>query len=129
MKRTHAQGRGHGDSEGSRLGDLQKVVNQFFDVGQKDTATAREIAAWLIDRGLWQPQRGDLIERCAREVARAMREEYITDPQGRHVRAKHAARIERDGEQAALWADIRNAKREHMEIAFQQRRQQALRYE
>ena len=53
-----------------------------------------------------------------------MREEYITDPQGRTVRAKHVARVERSGEQIALWADIRTANRQHMEIAFQQRRQQ-----
>jgi hypothetical protein len=49
-----------------------------------------------------------------------MREEYIVDPQGRTIRAKHAARVE----QAVLWGDIRTAPRAHMEIAFKQRRQQ-----
>ena len=49
-----------------------------------------------------------------------MREEYITDPQGRTVRAKHVACYE----QVPLWGDIRTAPREHMEMAFQQRRQQ-----
>ncbi|HUT73485.1 MAG TPA: hypothetical protein VM221_01470 [Armatimonadota bacterium] len=53
-----------------------------------------------------------------------MREQYVTDPQGRSVRAKHVARVNRNGEQLPLWADIRSASREHMEIAFQQRRQQ-----
>jgi hypothetical protein len=53
-----------------------------------------------------------------------MREEYITDPQGRTVRAKHAARTGREGEQGVFWADIRTPPRQHMEIAFQQRRQQ-----
>lgn len=57
---------------------------------------------------------------CAEQLARAMREEYIVDPQGRRVRAKHAARIK----QAVLWDDIRTASREHMQIALQQRRQQ-----
>lgn len=52
-----------------------------------------------------------------------MREEYFTDPQGREVRAKHAVKIERDGEQTALWDDMRTAAREYLEIAFQQRRQ------
>lgn len=56
-------------------------------------------------------------------LSRAMREEYIKDPQGRVVRAKHAARIEREGEQLMLWADIRSADRTHMEIALKQRRQ------
>jgi len=53
-----------------------------------------------------------------------MREEYVTDPQGRRVRAKHVAIIEQNGEQMAFWADIRNAPREHMQLSFQQRRHQ-----
>jgi hypothetical protein len=53
-----------------------------------------------------------------------MREEYITDPQGRKVRAKHAARIDQEGEQLVLWADIRTASRSYMETAFKQRRNQ-----
>ena len=51
-----------------------------------------------------------------------MREEYTTDPQGRRVRLKHMAVMERGGEQIPLWADMRTATREHMEVAFQQRR-------
>jgi hypothetical protein len=51
-----------------------------------------------------------------------MREEYITDQQGRRVRAKHVARIDRDGKQAMLWDDIRTADRQHMESALQHRR-------
>ena len=53
-----------------------------------------------------------------------MREEYITDPQGRRIRAKHAAKRERDGRQGVFWEDMRTASHEHMEVAFQQRRQQ-----
>jgi hypothetical protein len=53
-----------------------------------------------------------------------MREEHFTDAEGHVIRAKHVARIERAGEQIALWADIRSASREHMQMAFQQRRQQ-----
>ena len=103
---------------------LQGIVNQFVDSGEKWPATRREIAAWAIRNHLWEPQRSDLIGQCAEQLARAMREEYITDPQGRAVRAKHAARITESGEQLVLWADIRNARPEHMLVAFQQRRQQ-----
>ena len=67
-----------------------------------------------------------MISRCAEELARAMREEYIVDPQGRTVRAKHVARTESNGRQIPLWADIRTANRAHMHLAFQQRRQQIL---
>lgn len=74
--------------------------------------------------GQWRPHPTLLVNQAAEEISRAMREEYIRDPQGRTIRAKHAARIERAGEQAVFWADIRTASREHMQIAFQQRRQQ-----
>ena len=54
-----------------------------------------------------------------------MREEFITDKQGRRVRAKHVARMPGiDGEQAFLWDDIRTASREHMLISAQTERQQ-----
>ncbi len=55
-----------------------------------------------------------------------MREEYLTDPQGRRVRSKHMARYGEGPTQVPLWEDIRTASREHMGIAFQQRRQQIL---
>ncbi len=103
---------------------LQEIVRKYRDAGEEWPTTSKHIAAWAINHGLWQPQRMLLISKCAEEMSKAMREEYIVDPQGRSVRAKHAARVERDGEQMVLWDDIRSASREHMGIAFQQRRQQ-----
>lgn len=107
---------------------LQRIVNDYIEAGQTWPASSREIAAWAIRNGKWQPQPSTIIDQCASRLARAMREEYLVDPQGRTIRAKHAARMERNGEQIPLWADIRDPdlSREHMQIAFQQRRQQVL---
>lgn len=102
---------------------LQRVVRQYQQAGEPWPASARDIARWAIDQGLWKPQPKDLVGRCAEEISRAMAEEYIRDAQGRMVRAKHAARILIDGEQQTLWADIRTAELEHMRTAFAQRRQ------
>lgn len=55
-----------------------------------------------------------------------MREEYFVDPRGRTVRAKHAARVVQNGEQLVLWEDLLTASPKHIEIAFQQRRQQVV---
>jgi len=101
---------------------MQKIVQQYIDAEEKWPATAREIAAWAVANGHWQPQPSAVISQCATDISRAMREEYIKDPQGRDVRAKHAARLE--GEQGVLWADMRTASPEHMKIALQQRRRQ-----
>jgi hypothetical protein len=103
---------------------LQRIIRRYEETGNPLPATAHEIATWAIEQNLWEPQRSTLLNRCAEEIARAMREEHITDPQGRRVRVKHVAMIEKNGKQAAFWADMRRAPREHMEIAFQQRRQQ-----
>lgn len=103
---------------------LQRVVRMYEESGEEVPATANQMAAWAISKGLWSPQPATVIAQCAEQLARAMREEYVTDPQGRRVRAKHVAVIERNGEQLALWTDVRNASREHMQISFQQRRQQ-----
>jgi len=99
---------------------LQSLVTKYIEAGEIWPATSHELAAWALKNKLWAPQKNEVINICAEQLARAMREEYIVDPQGRKVRAKHAARIK----QAVLWDDIRTASREHMQIALQQRRQQ-----
>lgn len=99
---------------------LQNIVRQYRDAGEDWPATTRQISAWGIRRKLWTPHPDSMVSQLAEQLSRAMREEYIVDDQGRTVRAKHAARVN----QTVLWADIRTAPREHMEIAFQQRRQQ-----
>jgi hypothetical protein len=104
---------------------LREIADGYFSA-HDGTASSRDIAAWAIRSGKWQPQPGSLIHQCAEELSRAMREDYITDPQGRTVRAKHAARVKENGQQTTLWADIRSASHSHMERAFAQRRKQIL---
>ena len=105
---------------------LRRIVKEYIRAGMEWPASTRQIASWAIDKGLWKPQASAFVDQCAEVLARAMREEYIIDPQGRTVRVKHVARTKRGGAQLSLWADIRTAPREHMEIAFQQRRQQVV---
>jgi hypothetical protein len=105
---------------------LQKIVSEYRAAGQPWPATSHEMAVWAIAGGKWHPQHGAMVRKCAEEISDAMREEYFTDPQGRRVRTKHVARIGDGSTQIPLWADIRTATRTHMEVAFQQRRQQIL---
>ncbi|MFH1220009.1 MAG: hypothetical protein V1694_06105 [Candidatus Eisenbacteria bacterium] len=103
---------------------MQEIANRFIESNGGRAASAHEIAKWAIDKGFWKPHPSSALNQCATEISEALRQEYILDPQGRTVRAKHAARILCDGEQQVLWADIRSADRPHMEIAFKQRRKQ-----
>ena len=101
---------------------LQKIVADYRKAGMAGPAPAKAIAEWAVQEGRWQLPPAAVTQRCAEDISRAMREEYMTDPQGRRVRVKHPVTRTIDGEQYVLWDDIRTAPRTHMQMAFQQRR-------
>ena len=101
-----------------------KIEQAYVADGHPYPVNLREMARWAIERGLWMPQESLLVTQLASELAEAMREEHIVDPQGRSVRAKHAVRRDDGGKQISMWADIRTAPREYMAVAFAQRRRQ-----
>lgn len=104
--------------------NLQRIANEYIASTGNETFTTREIAEWAINSGLWKPQPGKLISQCSEDIAKALREEFFTDPLGRRVRVKHVVTRRRNGQQTCLWTDIKTASREHMEISFKQRRRQ-----
>lgn len=103
---------------------LQDIVNRYRSEKRPWPTTARNMAVWAINNKLWSMRESQIINRCADDLAKAMRDEYITDPQGRRVRAKHAAKVQINEKQMMLWDDIRTADRKFMDIALQQRRKQ-----
>jgi len=108
----------------SLLEQNQRIVKEYRDSGEPWPAGSTQIARWAIDRQLWQIHPGAVVRQCADQIATAMREEFITDPQGRKVRLLHAAPYSKNGRQYLLWDDMRSASHKHMRLAFQQRRQQ-----
>ena len=105
---------------------LQSIWRQYEDAGKPMPATAKEVAAWAISTGLWQPRPADVMSRCADDLARAAREEYRTDAKGRQYRARHPAKMMKDGQLRFEWADIDSAPRDHMQRAFSLRRRQVV---
>ena len=103
---------------------LQEIVRKYKADGNEWPATTREIAQWAIDNKLWVPQPSAIVGQCADQLGRAMRDEFIMDPQGRKVRALHAAVFGSGPEQHSFWDDIRTATPKFMEVAFQGRRRQ-----
>ncbi|MCV0424682.1 MAG: hypothetical protein K5905_04360 [Roseibium sp.] len=103
---------------------MQKIVSEYRVAGQPWPASSKAIAAWAISTDRWQLGEEAAVKKCAEDISRAMREEYTTDPKGRRVRLKHSATVLKGGEQYVLWDDIRTAPRSHMQMAFQQRRNQ-----
>jgi hypothetical protein len=105
---------------------MQQIVNQYRLGGGSWPATAREIAEWAMRTKRWQLPPSAAVQVCTRDIAEAMREEYITDANGHRVRVKHPISIRRGGEQTTIWDDMRTAPRRHMEMAFAQRRNQII---
>jgi hypothetical protein len=106
---------------------LLRVVKEYREAGQRWPASKTDIARWGYRQGKLQPHPSAIIKQYAEDIGRAMREEFITDPQGRRVRVKHAAPYESAGETEFLWDDMRSTHpgtREHMARSFQHRRQQ-----
>lgn len=105
---------------------MQDAIREYRGSGGTWPASAKTIARWMIANRKWERHGTSLVKICARDVARAMREDYYTDPQGRRVRLNHAARfpIPDSDTQETLWGDIRTEPRPFMQRAFSNRRMQ-----
>lgn len=104
---------------------MQQIIRKYRESGKPWPTTSIEIAQWAIHKKLWDIHPSKIVRQCADQLAQAMRDEFISDPQGRRIRAKHVAPFpKKDGGSELLWDDIRTASRQHMELAFANRRQQ-----
>jgi hypothetical protein len=101
---------------------MQRLAEDFQAATGTVQFSLKEIGVWALQNKKWEPAQDAVLRQFCDDMSRALREEYIRDPQGRRVRAKHAIRTE--GEQGVLWADIHTAPHEHMVVAFSQRRDQ-----
>lgn len=106
---------------------LQDLVERYRMKHKATSVNLQEVAAWAVLEKEYEPEQRSTIKVLAHELAAALREAYITDPQGRRVRKKHAERAWRDvhdgkQKQLVLWHDISEATRTQMQAAFQQRR-------
>ena len=97
------------------------VVNQYIASGLPWPCEPSRIAEWAINKSLWSAQSETLVKQAAYEFTDAMRDEYITDPQGRRVRVKHAVRVKREGKQVTLWGDW-DSGTQFIAISYAQRR-------
>ena len=101
----------------------QRIVARYRESGQPWPATAVDIARWAIGKRLWDIHPSKIVRQCADQIADAMRQEYITDPQGRRVRVKHVAPYDHKGQTSLKWDDMRSARPEHMHTSFAYKRQ------
>ena len=103
---------------------MLKIVDEYLSQGGTEPIDLDELARFAMSKGLWNRHTSKLIQMCKRDFSRAFREQYHRDPQGREVRTFHAVRTKSGDTQKTFWANIVTAPEEHMEVAFNQRRNQ-----
>lgn len=106
--------------------ELQSVWKRYEHDHKNAPASAREVVEWAIKEKLLELPQIDPIDILAGQMARALREEYATDADGRRYRTNHAVRITKNGVQTTFWGIMGFAHRSHMERAFTQRRDQVI---
>lgn len=103
---------------------MLQIVDQYLSEGGTEPIDLDELARFAINKGLWNRNSSKLIQLCKRDFSKVFREQYHHDPQGREVRTFHAVRTKSGETQKTFWANIVTAPKEHMEVAFNQRRNQ-----
>jgi hypothetical protein len=104
---------------------LRRIVHEFMKANSVSECDLDTVAEWAVRNGLYQRPTLTLVKQCKRELAQALRTEYLTDSQGREVRRMHPVRLKDrdDGRQMVIWADFEFAKPNHMRVSLSQRRQ------
>lgn len=101
---------------------MQAIFDRYSTEVNSSPVSLDDVAAWAIEKRLYQPAPRDVVKLCREALADSLRLEKRIDEKGRRYRAKHTVREIVGGKQLNLWADIDHAPRAFMEKSFGQRR-------
>lgn len=109
----------------SRRNEMQRVIKQYkHETGAKEV-DMHDVARWMTARGWPLPPPVDPIDRLAKELSKAAREEVrYSNTSGRPYRANHVYPTMQGGKQLMLWVDIDEATRPQMHRSLNLRREQ-----
>ena len=106
--------------------EMLYLVEEYKREHGVDEIDLAEVAAWAISTRRWQRPPMDPAAILRRELARAMRNERVQDPQGRDVRLYYGV-VRYIGERpVSTWQTTPNATTEHMRLSTAQRRDKLL---
>lgn len=111
-----------------RKGDkyLLFVLEQYQRTHNTDAVDLDDVVKWALDELKLDVEPISREQLLKRKLARAMGNEYITDPQKREVRKFHPVRRTEDGRTWTVWAPLTTADPGHMRMSLQQHRQYIL---
>lgn len=107
--------------------ELQGMIHLYRERTGETAVDMRKVAEFAMGMGWRMPPPLSALDRLAKDLARAAREETRYDPvTKRPYRVNHAYPGMRNGEPARLWTDIDRAPRGPMHMSLQLRRNQML---
>ena len=107
--------------------EMQYMIRRYKEETGKKEIDMKDVARWALLNGWPAPKPVDPVDRFARDLSKAAREEIRNDAKtGRPYRANHAVITEVGGQQAIVWIDIDEAPRKPMHKSLIQRREQMI---
>lgn len=103
---------------------MQRIFRLYQEQVTDAPTPLSEVFRWAQKKSLWELRPDDGYKIFAKEMQRALRNEYRTDTAGRRYRAKHAVRTTVNRKQTSLWTDIDTAPHKHIVKSVAQRRKQ-----
>ncbi len=98
---------------------LQELTAEYKAAGGRWPATKTDVAKWALENGKISITHPSVIRVCGDLFGEAWREQHFIDPQGRSVRAMHAARIRENGKLQTRWNYHKSADRQFMLMTVQ----------
>ena len=112
----------------SKTQDMQRALHHYRQVTGIDEVDMLDVAKYAVEKlGMELPEPIDPVERLARQIARAAREETAKDTEtGRHYRVNHAVPVEDSGQLRFRWFHIDRIPRAKMRKSLVHRRDQMI---
>src|SRR5882724_9994796 len=98
---------------GSLEKKMLRLRDEYLDAHpDADAFDPEKAGEWAIQNRKYRREPPTMLRMFKRDMTRALRNEYYTDPQGREVRKNHPI----PGEQGMLWVDHQTARPEQMRV-------------
>lgn len=109
----------------TKLKEKQNLIHYYKEQTGKTEVDMKDVAKFAFSKGWKFPEPESPLDRFARELSQAAREEYkIDNKTGNRYRVNHVITVKHGEDQFNLWIDIDEAPRHNMVKSLIQRREQ-----
>ena len=110
----------------ARKKSFQKIWHDYEREHRTAINDPEDVARWAIATHRYEEAPPTPLQRCKKELTRAIRDEYIEDEKGREARLMHAVPKTVGGQQVWEWGRIYDIPPARMRVSLQHRRRATL---